>query len=73
MKRFKAILLILSSLALSAVATLTLFSTLRALAVRDTLSAIESAFGSAVVGLLMLALAVHLFRKGRLLLRAESQ
>lgn len=69
MKHFKAVLLILCALALCVIAAFTLYVAMRALALRDTLPAIESAFGSAVIGLLMFVLGMRLLRRGRLLLR----
>ena len=67
------ILFMLLSGALFATAAAALFSMIRALSVEDTLSAVESAFGSLVVAILLLALARKTFLAGRARLRGEAE
>lgn len=66
------ILFMLLSGALFAVAGAALFSMIRALTVEDTLSAVESAFGSLVVAILLLILARKTFLTGRARLRGDA-
>ena len=72
MHPISGILLMLLSGAFFAVAAAALFSMVRALSVPDTLSAVESAFGSLVVAILLLALARKTFLAGRARLRGNE-
>lgn len=73
MHPLKSSLLISLSLLLYVLAGVALFAMLRALAVQDTLAAVESAFGSLVIGIFLLVLARRAFRAGREGLRRQEK
>jgi predicted membrane protein len=73
MNQVKGILLLALSGALFAVAAAALFAMLRSLGVQSTLSAIESAFGSLVIAILLLVLARKTFLAGKARLRDHRE
>ena len=65
MDKFKSILYFLLALLLALIALASLSALVRALMVQETLPAIESALGTAVITIILSAMAAKLFKLGR--------